>query len=176
MPTAPPMLWSWIGAMGHPGCAVPRRPAADGLDRIFVGFGNKAEAALERLAQEAENPTLRLVVLGPPVPKGRPRHSRNGHTYTPQATRDYERLIQAEAIKAAIPFGRMPVFDKGVPVIVTLRVYRVANRGDLDNFQKCLDACNRILWADDRQVVAMDAWMGVDKENPRLEVTVRRHV
>lgn len=116
---------------------------------------------------------LSFTVSAVPVPKARPRFSRTGHTYTPSATRDYERLVQAAAIEAAIPFGRLPVFEAGTLVELEVRVYRAANRGDLDNYLKAIsDACNRVVWSDDKQIVSVLAWMGVDKANPRVEVCV----
>ncbi len=114
-----------------------------------------------------------FTVIGAPVPKARPRMSRSGHTYTDARTVAYERLVRDAAIRAAMPHGRLPVFMKGAPVKLTIRVYRAASRGDLDNYSKAVsDACNRILYEDDRQVVSLDAWMGVDRENPRVEVEV----
>lgn len=38
---------------------------------------------------------MELTVLGQPIPKGRPRFTRSGHTYTPQRTKDYEKLIRS---------------------------------------------------------------------------------
>jgi len=40
---------------------------------------------------------VEIEISGQPVGKGRPRFTRNGHTYTPQKTKDYESRIQAAA-------------------------------------------------------------------------------
>ena len=49
------------------------------------------------LIQFMELIKVELEVLGQPQGKGRLRFTRNGHTYTPQKTKDYESQIQAAA-------------------------------------------------------------------------------
>lgn len=39
-----------------------------------------------------------FTIEGAPVPKGRPRFTRTGHTFTPAKTRQYEALVTARAI------------------------------------------------------------------------------
>lgn len=36
---------------------------------------------------------ISFTIEGVPVPKGRPRFTRSGHTYTPDTTRKYEALV-----------------------------------------------------------------------------------
>lgn len=58
-------------------------------------------------------------------------------------------------------------------VSVTMRVYRQAKRGDLDNTAKVLlDSLNGIAYADDSQIVRIVAERYDDKKNPRVEVEV----
>lgn len=58
-------------------------------------------------------------------------------------------------------------------VAVTLRVYRPAKRGDLDNTVKILlDSLNGIAYNDDSQIVRIVAERYDDKRNPRVEVEV----
>lgn len=45
---------------------------------------------------------IEFTVPGAPVGKGRPRFMKNGHTYTPQKTRDYEgKVVQFPAARTA---------------------------------------------------------------------------
>jgi Holliday junction resolvase RusA-like endonuclease len=58
-------------------------------------------------------------------------------------------------------------------VSVTLRVYRQAKRGDLDNSIKVsLDSLIGVAYADDSQIVRIVAERYDDKRNPRVEVEV----
>lgn len=58
------------------------------------------------------------------------------------------------------------------PINVFMAVYRPRRSGDLDNRQKVtLDACNKLLWNDDNQVVGLFALRYDDKDNPRVELT-----
>jgi len=58
-------------------------------------------------------------------------------------------------------------------VAVTLRVYRQAKRGDLDNSIKVsLDSLIGVAYADDSQIVRIVAERYDDKRNPRVEVEV----
>jgi Holliday junction resolvase RusA-like endonuclease len=114
---------------------------------------------------------LAFVVPGPPVPKGRPRFGK-GFSYTPKRTRDYERTVRLCA-QAAVSAARWSP-DEGA-YQVEIRVYRAANRGDLDNFCKAAtDPLNGLVWPDDRLVTSLAATMHVDRERPRLEVRVTK--
>lgn len=100
-------------------------------------------------------------VLGvTPRPKERPRFSRQGHSYTPAATRAFEAEVARLATKAMAEAGREP-FEVPVRVRATFclagdpALWPTAQRdGDLDNHEKALlDALNRVAWTDDRLVV-----------------------
>ena len=39
---------------------------------------------------------IQFTIQGEPKGKGRHRTNKNGHTYTPQSTVDYEKLVQQE--------------------------------------------------------------------------------
>lgn len=59
-------------------------------------------------------------------------------------------------------------------ITVTVRVYRPANRGDLDNSLKAiLDALNKRAYQDDSQIDELHAYKYLDRANPRVEVEVR---
>lgn len=96
-------------------------------------------------------------VAGVPVPKGRPRLGRGGHTYTPARTEEWENTIRV-AFRQAFP-GAYPI-PAGCAVAVRVDVFapgdgpRCKIRGDVDNFVKAaLDALNEIAFDDDTQVV-----------------------
>lgn len=92
-----------------------------------------------------------------PVPKGRPRSTRSGHTYTPQKTRDAENTIR-EACRSA---WRLPPFSG--PLVVELEFYFAkpktnktnhhTQRPDADNLGKLVtDAMNGVIYNDDSQI------------------------
>lgn len=112
-----------------------------------------------------------LIIEGEPVGKGRPRAFRAGsgvRMFTPGKTKDYEQLVQAEAIKAMM--GKPPIVG---PVELRLSLacsvpasWSKAKRDkalageivptkkpDIDNVVKAVcDALNGIVWHDDVQV------------------------
>jgi len=76
--------------------------------------------------------------------------------------RDYKRATAALAVPAPIDG----------PVKLTLRMFRPARRGDLDNAIKvAVDSIQGVVFANDSQVVELHAYLGDDKHNPRVEVT-----
>ncbi len=118
--------------------------------------------------------SITFEVVGEPKGKGRPRFTRSGHTYTPQATKDYERHISQAAFVAMVEAG-YTVIDR--PVVVDLlaempipkswtkkRQLTASMDGekpkkpDIDNVLKAaLDACNGIVYHDDAQVHVVTA-------------------
>lgn len=133
---------------------------------------------------------VRVVVAGPPVPKGRPRMSTvGGHAraFTPAKTRRYEDLIRLEAgrvmegraqlqgptrvtIRAYMPMPKALAIHKIKGPSAEAGVIRPITKPDVDNFAKVIDALNGIVWPDDNQVVQLS----VEKfysSRPRLELT-----
>jgi Holliday junction resolvase RusA-like endonuclease len=105
------------------------------------------------------------------VPKGRPRAGRDGHFYTPEATRSFEDALRFQ-LQLCLPpgwemfMGRLNVNIGFLPDATMIEVFeRVAKRrkgapaGDIDNLGKAvMDSCNGLLWKDDRQIDALMAW------------------
>jgi len=96
-----------------------------------------------------------------PVAKGRPRFSK-GRAYTPQKTRDFEKLIntmakiqyRGEPLKG--PLSVVIVFFIKKPRSVK-REYPIV-RPDIDNFFKsALDSLNGVAFDDDCQVIEINA-------------------
>jgi crossover junction endodeoxyribonuclease RusA len=118
---------------------------------------------------------LSFVVPGPPQPKERPRRGKGGRFYTPDATRGYEHALKTYALQAARLQG-WPLATRE-RLAVTLRAFFPDRRTrDLDNTFKCLDGANGVVWHDDEQIDELHVYRGVDRKNPRLEVTVEKVV
>ena len=115
---------------------------------------------------------IQFFVPGKPVGKGRPRFTRNGHTYTPGKTRAYEAAVAWECRKAME--GKLPsVHPQRVSVEVMVKPPKswsnaktknalggliAPGRPDIDNYLKAvLDGCNGVAFLDDSQVVAVYA-------------------
>jgi Holliday junction resolvase RusA-like endonuclease len=104
-----------------------------------------------------------------PVGKGRPRFTRNGAVYTPEATAAAEKVVRWNA-RIAMQ-GKQPTDN---PVCVALEFHFAPTRSisekkraaligqamtkkpDIDNLVKLVfDAMNRIVWMDDKQVSSL---------------------
>lgn len=104
---------------------------------------------------------LNVIIPIKPKGKGRPRHTKSGHTYTPEATRKYEKALR-DVIAAAFlgekiagPVGVSILAEFALPKKVTStdRPYHV-QKPDGDNVAKAvLDALNGIVFVDDSQVI-----------------------
>ena len=112
-----------------------------------------------------------FTIEGAPVPKGRPRFTRTGHTFTPGKTRQYEALVTARAREAMI--GKRKIEKPNAVRVDILAVFPVpaswskkrrlaalqgvehhVSKPDLDNVQKAiLDGMNGIVFEDDSQVI-----------------------
>lgn len=58
-------------------------------------------------------------------------------------------------------------------IVIIIKVFRPAKRGDLDNsFKVPLDALKGYAYFDDRQIVEIHGYRYEDKDNPRIEVTI----
>lgn len=110
---------------------------------------------------------LNVIIPIEPKGKGRPRHTKSGHTYTPLATRVYERKLR-EVIAAAWPHENGTVLAPlagpiGASILAEFALPKAAKPGsrphhiqkpDGDNIAKAvLDALNGIVFVDDAQVV-----------------------
>lgn len=99
---------------------------------------------------------LSFFVPGPPQPKARPRRDPRGTWYTPASTRSYEAKVEAHARTAMATWG-WRLTKKPVALSVQLRLPD-GRRFDIDNMVKAIaDACNGVLWHDDRQIARIQA-------------------
>lgn len=93
------------------------------------------------------------------------RTTRNGRIYKTAAAKDYAwHVIAASG-------GRDPLSGD---IALQIDVYRPRKSGDLDNRLKVtLDSLQGVAYRDDNQIVEIHARRFDDKDNPRVEVTVR---
>ena len=113
--------------------------------------------------------TIRFEIPHQPQPKQRPRVV-GKRAYTPDRTRDYERLI---AWYAGIAHPDNPLSGD---LWVTCYFYRKGQRrADVDNLLKAvLDACNGILWHDDQQIVALTGLVQYGSKSGSVVVEVKK--
>lgn len=110
-----------------------------------------------------------MIVWGQPRPKTRPRVTQNG-TYTTAELRAWEKTLQTSALLRMRALGAKP-YEGAVEVEVIFGL--LANRGDLDNYVKAvLDALNKVVFNDDRQVARISAVKLRRPEAPFCQVKV----
>ena len=126
-------------------------------------------------------------VPGEPTGKGRPRMTKQGHTYTPQKTVEYENLVRQEYLRQC-----GVKFQDNTPLLVKMKaIYAIPKtaskdkrrkmeevklfplkRPDIDNVCKCiLDALNGIAYRDDAQVVDCRI-VKIYGNTPRVEIEI----
>ena len=127
----------------------------------------------------------KYIIEGECIPKGRPRVTRRGHTYTPKRTRDYENHVKASLIEQGAKKLKMPLtvkidVYKGYLKSWTKKQLRQAKSGelqpfrrpDIDNYTKSiLDGADGILYKDDAQIIRLEVEKHYDKE-PRVEIQI----
>lgn len=111
---------------------------------------------------------------GPPHGKGRPRITRQGRAYTPEATRQAEGFIRHQAAQA---MAGVEVLRGAVSARVEIEVEPPASfskkkraaalsgevfptvKPDADNVLKAIfDACNGVVYLDDKQIVKLSMY------------------
>ena len=103
---------------------------------------------------------------GEPVPKGRPRSSMSGRTYTPRRTKDAD-----DAIRWELQAQWMKPTSE--PVQVALYFHCKSQTADLDNLVKLvLDAAQGFLWENDRQVCRIVAEVERGSSEPETRLAV----
>lgn len=108
---------------------------------------------------------LAFVVPGPPLTWKR-TNKWQGRSLTPTEQRDYQRHI-ANCAWLARP-AEWPLDRK---YRLTVTVYRVSDQGDWDNYGKNVsDACEGVLWSNDRRIKDARCVLEIDRKAPRIEV------
>lgn len=112
---------------------------------------------------------VRFEVKGKVIPKGRPRFTKRGHTYTPAKTRAYEKLVKQtalmnikepfkEAVTVAIQIFKTPPksWSKKKKAQALSGVLLPVVKPDIDNYAKgILDALNGVVYEDDNQIIKL---------------------
>jgi len=131
---------------------------------------------------------VKFTVPGEPKGKGRPRHTKSGHSYTPKETAMYENLVAVEYQRqnpgVRFPDGAMLDFRilayYAIPKSKSRREkaamlageIRPTKKPDMDNILKVVaDALNQIAYRDDAQIVDTQV-RKYYSDQPRLEVTI----
>jgi Holliday junction resolvase RusA-like endonuclease len=111
---------------------------------------------------------LAFTVEGKPVPWARTA-AYHGRKLTTEKQRSYQRLVRALAARSR-PRG----WDLNARFAVEIVAHGTPKqRFDLDNVGKqILDSCNKVLWSDDRHVDVLAIVRRVERERPRVEVSV----
>lgn len=126
-----------------------------------------------------------LIIEGNPVGKQRPRHTRKGVTYTPDKTRNYEKLIaeKYKELKGELLDGTLKLVvvayypipastNKANKVLMSNNIIRPDKKPDLDNVIKIImDGLNGVAYTDDKQIVSIVANKYYAYE-PRIEVSI----
>jgi crossover junction endodeoxyribonuclease RusA len=100
------------------------------------------------------------------------RHGK-GRNYLSKEALAFKAAAKIAAMKAGHLKGGAFPFPADVQVRVTLTWYRSRRMGDLDNRAKAvLDCLNRVLWADDQQVVELHLYRKDAPKQGRVELIV----
>lgn len=126
-------------------------------------------------------------IMGTPTPKGRPRMTRTGRSYTPAKTKRAERAVRilSAAYAPSAPLsGRLSVdlaffFEPAKSWSKKKRAAALAGelahvtRPDIDNLIKlALDSLNGLAWIDDTQIDEIRATKGYsDRARTRFRIT-----
>lgn len=110
-------------------------------------------------------------IVGEPKGKGRPRMTKNGHTYTPKDTYEYENLVKlaftqaypdwvphkGEVLAYIDAYYSIPKsYSKKKKQLIEAGIIQPTKKPDLDNIAKSiLDSLNGIAYLDDSQVIEL---------------------
>ena len=116
-----------------------------------------------------------LLIHGEPVAKGRPRVCKDGRTYTPEKTQNAEELIQWN-FKEKYPqqdIDGVSTFSISCKFWVSVYKNGKPRMFNIDNGLKLImDALTGFIWADDNQVVRIDAHKESVKSDPATLVEI----
>lgn len=127
---------------------------------------------------------MTIVIPIAPVAKGRPQFTKNGQTYTPKKTRDYEDMVRfvAQAAKIRAVTGAvsmtvqfyMPIpksWSKAKKQRAESGEIRPATKPDATNLVKAIeDGLNGVAYTDDSQIVDLTVHKYYGK--PRTVITI----
>lgn len=132
-----------------------------------------------------------FTIFGQPTGKGRPRFTKTGHTYTPQATKDYEAAVKcnfiscypkAAAIEGAVKATIIAFYE--IPKSYSKKKRQACINGDIaalnkpdcDNIAKIiLDSLNGLAYIDDKQVNDLRV-VKMWSDMPRVEILIEEGI
>jgi Holliday junction resolvase RusA-like endonuclease len=115
---------------------------------------------------------ITFAVQGVPIPKQSTRFTKTGHAYTPQRIKNWQELIGFMAVEARLRNGLFKLLDCFIAVEYTFYLPDRRHR-DLDNLAKGVsDALEGIIFKNDNQIVEQHLYKRVDKEDPRVVISV----
>lgn len=134
---------------------------------------------------------MELVIYGEPIPQGRPRFTKTGHTYDPERSRNYKQLVRFWVTQHIKKIDGWKPFENPLCVDLTFFVgipsswakekriraingqIRPSSRPDIDNLVKSvLDSCNGLLWVDDCIITDLSARKRYTGELARVEIKI----
>ena len=135
---------------------------------------------------------MELVIYGEPIPQGRPRFTKTGHTYDPQRSRNYKQLVRFWVTQHLKKIPGWKPYEKALCVDLTFFVgipsswskkrrimasggiiKPIVKNGDIDNMVKSvLDANNGLLWADDCIITDLSARKRYTGELARVVIKI----
>ena len=114
---------------------------------------------------------VNFTILGEAASKANGRRIvRIGATAAPRVIKSAKARAFANAVKRQAPL-LSPLLDG--PLVVTAHLHYRTQRSDLDE-AVLLDALQGRVYINDRQVREKHIYHGIDRENPRCEVEIRR--
>lgn len=135
---------------------------------------------------------MNIVIYGEPIPQGRPRFTKTGHTYDPQRSRNYKQLVRfwvTQHLKKIAGWKPLEnalcvdlTFFVGIPSswskekrikAINGQIRPITRNGDIDNMVKAiLDANNGLLWVDDCIITDISARKRYTGELARVEIKI----
>ena len=136
---------------------------------------------------------MEIVIYGEPIPQGRPRFTKTGHTYDPQRSRNYKQLVRFWVTQHLKKIDDWKPFENALCVDLTFymgipsswskkkRIQAIQGQirptskrlGDLDNIVKAiLDANNGLLWVDDCIITDLSARKRYTGELARVVIKI----
>ena len=115
--------------------------------------------------------TLSFTLYGEPASKSNSRRlvQIGGR---PRFIKSKKALSYVKAIQLQANALRLPMFEKGVDLSITMHIFYASRRPDLDE-SVILDALQQIVYHNDRSIKEKHIYWGLDKVEPRCEITLR---
>ena len=115
--------------------------------------------------------TLSFTLYGEPASKSNSRRlvQIGGR---PRFIKSKKALSYVKAIQLQANALRLPMFEKGVDLSITMHIFYASRRPDLDE-SVVLDALQDIVYHNDRQIKEKHIYWGLDKVEPRCEIELR---